>query len=106
MHENTKAGLLRLENFIEDYGDGLPALNAEVSHYQPQIHIHIHDAAHLEPAHAALGSPTWEVNDSGRSAETIIDGVDVVIYYGHVIDDAAAQGPLRQLGLVKGLVAL
>lgn len=106
MHEQTKAALLRAENFIDVYGDGLPHMNVEILNNRAEFHIHLRSADDLNRVHAALGNPTWTVSGTDTSAASVVDDTPVTIYYSHIRDEPDAQAPLRATGLVKGLVAL
>ena len=106
MHENLKAGLLRLETFINEYGDGLPDLNVEVHNGDASVHLHQQATADLTRTHHALGSPAWQVSGTDTSAETVVDGIPVTIYYSAIRDEPEAQGALRKYGLVQGLMLL
>ena len=103
MHENTKAGLLRAETFINEYGDDMPDMNVEIHNGQASFHLHLQSVRDLTKTHYALGSPTWQVAGTDTSAETVVDGIPVTIYYSAIRDEPDAQGALRQYGLVKGL---
>jgi hypothetical protein len=106
MHEQTKAALLRAENFIDVYGDDLPHMNVEVLDNRAEFHIHIRSAGDLTRVHDALGTPTWTVSGTDTSAATVVDDIPVTIYYSGLRDEPEAQAPLRHLGLVKGLAVV
>jgi hypothetical protein len=103
MHENTKAGLLRAETFIDEYGDGLPALNVEVHHGGTEIHIHPTTAGELRQTHLGLGSPKWTVGLTDTNAAVSVGDVTVHVYYSSLRDEPDAQATLREAGLVSGL---
>lgn len=106
MHENTKAGLLRAETFINEYGDGMPDMNVEIHNGQASIHLHLKTADDLRRVSLALNKPEWQVSGSDTSAEAVVDDIPVTIYYSTIRDEPDAQAPLRRYGLVKGLVGL
>lgn len=72
-----------------------------------EVHAHAHDVDTLRAIHEGLGSPTWETTVGITDSATVdIDGVGVTLYFRTIVDSPEAQGPLREFGLARGLVAL